>query len=96
MGTRLNIEDKDGNELFYGTKFYGYIEDIERCKSVEYLWRVCNEELSKDFCDFEEFCDFLYIVWSSERVCKLTVPQLMEFVKLYDEDLAEHGLDFRV
>ena len=96
MGTRLNIEDKDGNELFYGTKFYGYITDIEHCKSVQYLWKVCNEELSKDFDDFEEFCDFFDCAWFTKPMCKMTVPQLMEFVRLYDEDLAEHGWDFKV
>ena len=95
MGTRLTIEDKDGNELFYGTKFYGYT-DISYCKSAEYLWEVCYEELSKDFDDFAEFVEFFEYVYSTDRMCKMTIPQLMGFIKAYDEDLADHGWDYKV
>lgn len=95
MGTRLTIEDEDGNILFYGTKFYGYT-DIRYCKSTEYLWRECYEELSKDFDDFEEFVEHFEYVFVTAPMCKMTIPQLMGFIKAYDEDLAEHGWDYRV
>ena len=95
MGTRLTIEDNDGNILFYGTKLYGYT-DISYCKSTEYLWRVCYEELSKNFDDIEDFSEYFEHTWSTERMCKMTTKQLMGFIKAYDEDLAEHGWVYKV
>ena len=95
MGTRLAILDESGNVLFYGSKLYGHIsqERAYELKSAQYLWDIKSDELMAGHGDepgFESRRAFFVWVWyvvSADRVVKLSISELKEFIRLYDEDM---------
>ena len=98
MGIRLTILDEKGKMLYYGSKLYGYVGDLEQSKSLKYLWDTCSEFLinERGYEDFEDFAICMEIVNWSEKVVKLSIPQLKEFLKFYDEELKKWGREYTI
>lgn len=74
MGYRLGIHKTE--LVFYGTKLYGYEDNIEEFKSYKYL---------KKYNLIEEFD--LY----SNNPIMMSGATLKEFIKLYNEDLNNYA-----
>ena len=93
MGVRLTILNEEDDILYYGSKLYGYVDDLEESKSLKYLWDIKSEYLIKehDYKDFEDFALSMNAYTYCDKLCKITIPQLKEFLKLYDEDLQACG-----
>lgn len=91
MGTRLTILDESGNILYYGSKLVGY-EDSESLSCLKYLWDIRKDFLIKDrgYEDFDDFAISMECSPFTERVCKLSIPELKEFLEHYDNDLCIH------
>ncbi len=98
MGVRLTISDETHKILFYGSKLYGYVENLEESKSLRYLWDIQGDFIreDRDIEDFEEFVTVMGISWSLDSLCKLSVEQLSEFLRLYDEDLKKWHMDYTI
>ena len=98
MGTRLTILDEQDNILFYGSKLYGYESNLEESKSLKYLWDTCSEFLIEErgYEDYEDFVICMEIVNWSEKVVKLSIEQLREFITLYDDDLKKWGREYTI
>lgn len=98
MGVRLTILDEKDNMLFYGSKLYGYVDNLEQSKSLKYLWDIHSEFLIKErgYEDYEDFVICMEIVHWTEKVVKLSIPQLKEYLRLYDEDLKKWGREYTI
>jgi hypothetical protein len=98
MGVRLTILDENDNILYYGSKLYGYVDSLEQSKSLKYLWDNHSEFLIKErgFEDYEDFVLSMEIVYWTEKTVKLSIPQLKEYLKLYDEDLKTWGREYTI
>lgn len=96
MGVRLTILDEEDNILFYGSKLYGY-EDLENSKSAKYLWDIKSEFLinERNFKDFDDFASCMEIE-GCDKVCKLSIAELKEFLRLYDEDLKMYQKNYTI
>ena len=53
MGDRLTITDERGNDIFYGTKLFGYVGDLKNSQSLMFLWSL--ECVRKSYIDFDDF-----------------------------------------
>ena len=97
MGTRLTILDEQDNILFYGSKLYGY-EDSKRLSSLKYLWDIKSDYLIKErgYYDFEDFAVCMEVSTMCDKLCKLSITELKEFLKLYDDDLLTHGREYTI
>ena len=98
MGVRLTITNENNEILYYGSKLYGYAENLEESASLRYLWDVQGDFIRADLdiAEFEEFVDVMDIAWCVFRLCKLSVEQLTEFLRLYDEDLKKWQRDYTI
>lgn len=96
MGDRLTIRDEQDNMLYYGSKLYGYVDDLEESKSLKYLWDIKSDYLIKEhgYEDFEDFALSMNCYTYCDKLCKITIPQLKEFLRLYDEDLQMCGIPY--
>lgn len=83
MGYRLNIEDKENNLSFYGTKLYGYVNDERELRSYKYLMEL--GKVTERQAVFEEW-DY---PWRNDIILNST--QFAEFIRLYLIDLCEKG-----
>ena len=97
MGVRLTILDEQDNILFYGSKLFGY-EASETLTSLKYLWDIKSDYLIKDrgYEDFDDFAISIEAYTYCDKLCKLSIPELKEFIKLYDEDLIRHDRDYSI
>lgn len=77
MGYRLYVVDSESNLAYYGTKLYGYVNE-KKLKSYKYL-----ESLG--FFGNGETFDY-----GCDNKIELTTEEFREFVKLYDEDIADN------
>ena len=94
MGYRMSIKCDD-YDFESGTKFYGYVEDLDNLKSIK--WLIDNHKLEDDDPDVFN--------WSPVGpTITLDCYEFREFIKLYEEDvrnvkdseflLANHNLEF--
>ena len=89
MGTRLTIKDKNHNDIYYGTKLYGYC-----------IFNIPEE--AEEYKDFLDSCKYLFdnnLIPEEKQWCfmygdaefsgdlKLTGKHLKEFIRLYAKDL---------
>lgn len=96
MGTRLTILDEQDNILYYGSKLVGYVES-ESLSCLRYLWDIRSDYLNEHGYDsFKHFAGFLEYAPCIEKVCKLSIPELKEFLRLYDDDLAIHEREYAI
>lgn len=94
MGTRLTIFDEQDNILFYGSKLVGYV-DSESLSCLKYLWKIRSEHFKEDgYDDFKDFAEHLEVAPCIEKVCKLSISELKEFLRLYDDDLVIHEREY--
>lgn len=97
MGTRLTIKDEQDNILYYGSKLVGYV-DAEELSCIKYLWDIRKNFLIKEF-EVDSFADFADVFsWAHwvNKVCKLSISELKEFLKRYDEDLCVHEREYYI
>lgn len=98
MGIRLTIKSKTDEMLYYGSKLYGYVGDLTGLKSLRYLWEIKGDFLTKErgYENFEEFAELMDVVTACDNLCELTISQLTEFLRLYDEDLEDCGREYTI
>lgn len=82
MGYRLSIKDLGDTSLkFYGTKLYGYCEDLKVLSSYKYL-----KKLGK-------ITDDTMWLYGCGNEIILTANEFIKFIKLYDFDFKrEYGI----
>lgn len=94
MGVRLTITDESGNDIFYGTKLFGYVEGLTNSQSFMFLWSL--ECVKKTYSDFDDFLSKMEYVCEYQKIGALTRPQLEEFLKLYNFDLQKYKREGKV
>lgn len=94
MGDRLTITDERGNDIFYGTKLFGYVGDLKNSQSLMFLWSL--ECVRKSYIDFDDFKLKMEIVCEYQKIGVLTRPQLEEFLRLYNFDLQKYRREGKV
>ena len=92
MGARLTILDEHRNEIFYGSKLYGYVSPIQNCESLKYLWAIKDEWGGNDYSDCEDFCWYMDVLPEHISI-KLSLSQLDTYLEMYDADLCSFELD---
>ncbi len=98
MGVRLTIKSKTDEMFFYGSKLYGYVGDLTGLKSLRYLWEIKGDFLTKErgYENFEEFAELMDVITHCDNLCELSIPELTEFLRLYDEDLQHCGREYTI
>lgn len=87
MGYHMVIKSEKKEILYEDErKFIGYKDGLENARSIRYLFNLCDEE----FIDVDTFAETC--VFCTELV-KMSIKQLYEFLKNYDEDLKKWGQD---
>lgn len=85
MGYRLEIYDTKGNYLCCGGKLYGYITDIEKCKSLHWLRKHGKTNEDEDGFGVE------WYEYDGENEQLLTNSEFKEFIQLYIDDKKKLG-----
>lgn len=91
MGVYLTLLDENDKIIYFGTKLYGYVDEIERARGLRYLWDLNPDGLRGDFRDIDEFFEVFECVNYHPKFCRVSREELREFLKLYDEDLKAWG-----
>lgn len=78
MGYRLTVEQIQKEPQFYGTKLYGYVDDVTKLKSFQWL-----AEHNKIDPEEDRYCWDAY----GSMDIRLTAKEFREFIALYEEDL---------
>lgn len=78
MGYRLNISKVIDADIG-GGKLYGYVEDMNKLKSVQ--WLVANHYLEQENVNFPD--------WEANPTIVLRKDEFNEYIKLYYQDLNE-------
>ena len=92
MGYRLTIKNENKEIIFYDDrKLYGYYDDIEKSNSAKFLFDIVGHE--KFYDDIYLFVDTCILY---EELCQVSIDNLLEFLRLYNEDLKTHGIDHRI
>lgn len=74
MGYRMGIEKIKTESLFYGTKLYGYVSNLDELESIKWLKEKCFIDSSVGF------------ECNGEMNIVMKVYEFREFVKLYNFD----------
>ena len=88
MGYRLCVEQIQKEPQFYGTKLYGYVDDVTKLKSFQWLaeHNMINPEEDKYCWDSEASMDI-----------RMTASEYREFITLYREDIEKaYGVHFTI
>lgn len=89
MGYRLGVDTKDGQHLYYGTKFFGYLDDAqyELSDSLKYL--MSTESFKKWDEDGDTTLDDMATYFYSDAPIDIEVTgtELHNFLYFYSIDL---------
>ena len=85
MGYRLSI-NHNNNEIYYGTKYYGYDAGVELVDIIKHGSKSCKYLLDKGYVNDKMFwCDPM------DNEIKLNKKELLKFIRLYIEDLRKEN-----